>query len=611
MAQLIGTAGHVDHGKTTLIKALTGVDTDRLPEEKKRGLTIDIGFAAIELPGIGKISIVDVPGHERFIGNMLVGALGMDVVMLCVAADQGVMPQTVEHFAVVKLLPVDKLVVALTRSDLADEDTVELASMQVRELLEGNRFEGARIVPVSAITGAGLEDLKGELGRLLSDQRDQKVGKWYLPVDRVFSRPGHGTVVTGTLARGRLKVGEPCIVLPSGEKTRAKGIHSHGQSAGEVVAGMRVALNLAGVDLDEMERGYVVAEAGGCFATELFDGRIDWVEKPKHGSRIRISIGADEVIGKVFHNDHDPTLEQFRCERVTVVAKDQPMIVRSYSPARVLGGGKVLIPEARKRRKNAFAGEAAAGSGSDLVQVVNSAPLGIMSGEIARLMGESVQTIGDEIERSKNAGEILGFGGLWFTGENFRSATDRFLVALNELHRQNPAKSLLPREQVAKLADVPWRGKALDRLVSYWIHDGVMRGDGTNIASAEHRPELAARQRSLLDRVKVVLDSGGVSPAAAHVIADGLNVPKQAVEEILRVGVDAGELVRVDEGIYYSEATLRQLRDRLVAEYAGKRFSAAEFKEFFGTSRKFAIPLLEWFDAVGVTLRQGDARVVR
>lgn len=611
MAQLIGTAGHVDHGKTTLIKALTGVDTDRLPEEKKRGLTIDIGFAAIDLPGMGKISIVDVPGHERFIGNMLVGALGMDLVMLCVAADQGVMPQTEEHFSVVKLLPVDKLVVALTRADLADADTVELATMQVRELLSGTRFDGAEIMPVSAFTGVGLEELKGELGRLLGTKAVEKAGKWYLPVDRVFSRPGHGTVVTGTLARGRLKVGEPCVVLPTGEKTRAKGMHSHGQSAGEVVAGMRVALNLAGVDLDEMERGYVVAEAGGCFATDLFDSRIDWVNRPKHGSRIRISIGADEVIAKVFHNDHDESLAQFRCERVTVVAKDQPLIVRSYSPARLLGGGKVLIPEARKRRKNAFAGEAGAGSASDLVQVVHSAPLGIMSGEIARLMGVSVQALGDEIERSKNKGEILGFAGLWFTGENFRAATEKFLTALREMHDLNPTKSLLPREQVAKLAEVPWRGKALDRLVSYWIHDGVMRGDGTNIASADHRPELSARQRSLLDRAKTILDEGGVSPAAAHVIAEGLNVPKHAIEEILRVGVDAGELIRVDEGIYYSEVVLACLRGRLVAEYAGKRFSAAEFKEFFGTSRKYAIPLLEWFDAVGVTLRQGDARVVR
>lgn len=610
MAQLIGTAGHVDHGKTTLIKALTGVDTDRLPEEKKRGLTIDIGFAAIELPDVGRVSIVDVPGHEKFVGNMLVGALGMDVVMLCVAADAGVMPQTEEHFSVVKLLPVEKLVVALTRADLADSDTIELVQMQIGEMLAGSRFERSAMVPVSAVSGLGIEDLKAELVRLLQLGESAKAGKWYLPVDRVFSRPGHGTVVTGTLARGSLKIGEPCVVLPKGHKTRAKAIHSHGESSGTVLAGQRVALNLAGVDLDEIERGDVVCEAGACFATELFDARIDWVEKPKHGARVRVSVGADEVMAKVIHNDHDETLEQFRSERICVVAKDQPMIVRSYSPPRVLGGGRVTIPEARKRRKNAFAGELGSASGSGLVQIVHGAPFGIMAVEIARLMGSTVQGIGDEIERSKTSGEILGFAGLWFTGENYRAGTERFLGALRSEHERFPEKALLPREHVAKAADVPWRGKPLDRMITHWTHEGLIRNDGTSIALAEHRPNLGARQRSLLDRVKVILDAGGVSVPGAHEVTLELKVPKQAVDDILRVGVDAGELVRVVEGIWYTESFLRGFEAEIRAAFAGVRFSAAEFKDRFGTSRKYAIPLLEYFDSVGVTMRQGDVRVL-
>jgi selenocysteine-specific elongation factor len=610
MAQLIGTAGHVDHGKTTLIKALTGVDTDRLPEEKKRGLTIDIGFAAIDLPEVGRISIVDVPGHERFVANMLVGALGMDVVMLCVAADQGVMPQTVEHFSVVKLLPVEKLVVALTRADLADADTLELAQMQVVDLLEGTRFEGAAQVPVSAVSSLGIEELKSELVRLLKLRESVKAGKWYLPVDRVFSRPGHGTVVTGTLARGSLTIGGPCVVMPRGMKTRAKSIHSHGESSGEVLAGQRVALNLAGVDLDEVERGNVVCEAGACFATELFDARIEWVEKPKHGARVRVSVGADEVMAKVIHNDHDESLVQLRVERICVVAKDQPLIVRSYSPPHVLGGGRVLVPEARKRRKNALAGEMGAKGGSNMNQIIHSARFGILATEIARLMGSTVQGIGDEIERSKSDGEILGFAGLWFTVENFEAGTDRFLSALKEEHEKFPDKALLPREHVTKAAGVPWRDKPLDRMITLWTQKGLIRSNGTNIALAEHRPNLGARQRSLLDRVKVILDAGGVSVPGAHEVTLELKVPKQAVEEILKVGVDAGELLRVVEGIWYTESFLRGFEGEIREAFAGRRFSAVEFKDRFGTSRKYAIPLLEYFDSVGVTMRQGDVRVL-
>ena len=606
MAQLIGTAGHVDHGKTTLIKALTGVDTDRLPEEKKRGLTIDIGFAAIDLPGIGKVSIVDVPGHEKFIGNMLVGALGMDVVMLCIAADQGVMPQTIEHFEVIKLLPVERLIVVLTRCDLADEDSIELVGLQVEEMLSGTRFEGSEIVSVSALSGAGLDKLTGCLRVILGEKRVAKSGKWYLPVDRVFSRPGHGTVVTGTLARGILRTGDSCAVLPENEKTRAKSLQVHGEQVGEVFAGQRVAINLAGVDLDEVFRGYVVCEAGACFATELFDAEIHWVERPKHGARVRVSVGADEVIAKAFLNDDDEVLVQLRSERVCVVAKDQPLIVRSYSPARVLGGGKVLVPEAKKRRKNA-----AVSMGSGLLDVIGRAPTGVMADEIARLMGSSVQALGDEIEQYKNRGEIIGFAGLWFTAAGFEAASEKFFVALGQLHQERPERALIPRDAAVKQAGLSWAGKPLDRMVSYWVGAGKVRAEGVNVALAAHRPELKDRQRALLDRVKQALDEGGVSAPGEFEITNSLGVPKQAVAEIMRIGVEAGELVRVAEGIFYTEGALAKFVEEVREVYAGQRFTAAEFKEKFGTSRKYAIPLLEWFDSVGVTMRQGDARVVR
>lgn len=605
MSRLIGTAGHVDHGKTSLIKALTGIDTDRLPEEKRRGLTIDIGFAAIDLPGAGRFSVVDVPGHEKFVANMLVGATGMDVVLLCVAADQGVMPQTVEHFAAIQLLPVERLVVALTRADLADADTREIAALQVAELLDGTRFAGSPTVAVSAVTGEGLDSLRAVLAEAVSEPGKVVAGNWYLPVDRVFSVPGHGTVVTGTLAQGVVEPGSKAVVQPSGKDVRIRAVQVHGDPVSQAESGQRVALNLGGIPFEAVARGMVVGEPGACFATDLFDAEIRWIDRPKHGARLRVSIGADEVIAKVFHNDNDGAIAQFRCERPTAAAKDQPLIIRSYSPPRILGGGKVTVPQAAKRRKNAEVAQRAG-----LIPTIASFPQGVSADEAARLLGTTVQAIGNEIERAKATGNLAGFGGLWFTPETFAAAETRFFSALDSLHRSNPSRALIPREAAAKQAGLNWAGKPFDRIISHWAAEGKIRADGTAIALASHRPALKERQRALLDRVMALLIAGGAAPPAEHVIAEQLGIPKQAVAEILKVGWEAGELLRVGDGLVFPRRTLEVLAERLRSEFSGNRFTAAEFKERLGISRKYAIPLLEYFDSIGVTMRQGDSRIV-
>ncbi|MDI9634778.1 selenocysteine-specific translation elongation factor [Kamptonema cortianum] len=614
MSKLIGTAGHVDHGKTSLVRALTGIDADRLPDEKRRGLTIDIGFAHVELEDFGRVSVVDVPGHERFVANMLVGAMGMDVVMLCVAADQGVMPQTIEHFQVVQLLPVEKLVVVMTRRDLADADTAEIARLQVEELLAPTRFAGAPFLEVDSLKGTGIAELKSALVDALRAAEVVKEGLWYLPVDRVFTKPGFGTIVTGTLARGVIKVGEPCVVLPQGEKTRAKGIQAHGKSTGEADAGTRVALNLAQVGVDEITRGDVIAEPGACFVTECTDVRMVWLERPKHGARIRISVGSDEVIGKVMHNDHDETLAQLRTERPTVVAKEQAVIIRTYSPMRVIGGGRVLVPEARVRRKNAPAGELTTddpASGSLVAQIVAKFPQGAPTSEVIRLLGMGQQQAADAIEAAKQSGEILGFAGLWFTGQVFRDNCEALTNALKRLHESEPAKAMLPREQAVKVAGLSWRGKALDRIVTQLHHERVIRVSGTNICLAEHRPQLNQRQQALLDRVVELLTEAGYSVPAPHEMNDKLNVPPQAITEILRTGVESGILIRLDDNVFYTQEQFGGFVEEVRRLMTGKRFSAAEYKEAVGTSRKYAIPILEHMDSLGVTMRQGDVRIVK
>ena len=470
MAKLIGTAGHVDHGKTTLIHALTGIDADRLPEEKRRGLTIDIGFAHMEFPGHGRVSIVDVPGHERFVTNMLVGAMGMDVVLLCVAADQGVMPQTEEHFQVVRLLPCESLIVVLTRRDVSDDETTALVREQVAGLLGGTRFEGAETVEVSAKTGEGLERLKALVQAQLDKPTAPHSGPWVLPVDRTFTRPGHGTVVTGTLMRGSAKPGDPCVVLPGGAKTKVKSLQVHGSAADVAEFGQRTAMNLTGIELGAVERGSVVCEAGAAFETDLFDAKVEWVQRPKHGSRVRVSVGADEVIAKVFFSDSDESISQFRLERASVVTKGQHLIVRQYSPPLILGGGSVFVPLAKKRSKR----EAAEVTAGGLVELVARSPAGIETRELARRLGVAETALAGQLESAKAKGEVSGFAGLWFTPGTFGVAAKVFVASLETLHAKNPSKPLLPREEAVKSAGFGWSGKALDRIVTRLVADGLI-----------------------------------------------------------------------------------------------------------------------------------------
>lgn len=607
MAKLIGTAGHVDHGKTTLIRALTGIDADRLPEEKRRGLTIDIGFAHMAVPGHGDVSIVDVPGHERFVTNMLVGAMGMDIVLLCVAADEGVMPQTEEHFQVVQLLPCQSLVVVLTRRDASDDDTTGLVREQVAGLLAGTRFEGCPIVEVSAKTGEGLETLR----QLIKDELDKPApshdGLWILPVDRVFTRPGHGTVVTGTLMRGKAKPGEACVVLPGGHKTKIKNLQAHGEQTSQAEFGQRTAVNLTGIDLEKVERGSVVCQPGAAFETTCLDAKLVWHKDPKHGARVRVSLGADEVIGKVFLNDNDPSLAQFRLERATVAATGQSLIVRQYSPPVVLGGGAVTVPEAKRRSKQAKVD----GDAASLVGLVENSLGGLPTQEIARRLGLSESVLAQQFESEKTAGRLLGFAGLWFTPHSFDASSQQLLGALQGLHDSKPDRATLPREEVVKAAGLNWTGKPLDRIVTRLAEDGRLFVDGTLVRLPAHRATLPERQQVLLSRVVAMLDAAGVNVPNLNEIAEALHVPIHAVRDIVRVGWECGQLVRLDENIVYSTAFFDQLGASVAERYRGKRFTAAQFREDFATSRKYTIPILEHFDSRGITLRQGDERVVR
>lgn len=612
MARLIGTAGHVDHGKTSLIRALTGIDADRLPEEQARGMTIDIGFAYVDLPGSGRVSIVDVPGHERFIHNMLVGALGTDVALLCVAADGGVMPQTREHFLILRLLPVEQLVVALTRADLADNETLALAELDVHDLLAGTRFEGSPVIPVSTVTGKGLDDLRTALDAALGRAARERPGPWYLPIDRAFTIKGQGVVITGTLAQGEVRVGEGAWLEPLHREVRVRSIHTHGQAVDRAEAGQRTALNLGGVRLEELGRGMAVGAAGALFASDCIDLDVDWVQghEVKHGSRVRLSVGAEEALGKLFLNDQDARLAQLRLNHAVAVALGQPIILRRHSPMDVLAGGKVLVPLAKPRRRT----ERVVRVESDNLEGAVAALLdrfaeGVPTEEVCRQLGRTSQALGPVFEALQADGRAYGFAGLWFAPEGFRASCAKFLTALEHLHAEAPRTAAHAREAVVKRAGLGWLGKPLDRIVARLAQEGEIDAEGTGVRRRGFAIALSDKQQALLDRVADALIAAGVNVPGISELAALLHVPPQAVQEILRLGVEAGRLVRLDEGIYYTNEQLETFREAI--RKLTPPFAASDVRDALKTSRKYVIPLLEHFDSTGFTLRQGDRRVVR
>jgi selenocysteine-specific elongation factor len=613
MAKLIGTAGHVDHGKTTLIQALTGIDADRLPEEKRRGMTIDIGFAFVDLPNIGRVSIVDVPGHEKFITNMLVGALGIDVALLCISADESVMPQTREHLQILELLPVDKLIVALTRADLADAETREFATAEVEELIAGSRFKVAPIVGVSAHTGEGLDALKAELTTALSGDAPPPSGPWYLPVDRAFAVKGHGCVVTGTLAQGKVSVGDRAFLEPGHVEVRVRALHSHGEALEAGDKGRRTAVNLTGVKLEDVRRGQAVGAPGALFETQILDARVRWVGERKHGLRVRVSIGAEEAIGKIFLSDVEPEVAQLRLETPVACALNQPLIIRRYSPPDLIAGGRVIVPlaQARKKAEAVTLVEEGGGDEDAILQVTADKPNGVTTEEICRVLGKTPQALGDTFEALSKSGQVRGFAGLWIAADAFTTGVDRFREALVKLHEQFPTSALLPREKVTAEAGLKWSGKPLDRIMAAMAAEGLLRVEGTAVRDPQFSIKLTPRQREFLDRVKFELEKAGISTPNLGDLARAVGAPSQAVEEILRLGTEASEVIRIGDGVYYTAKQLESLKTQISDMAKGKPFAASDVRDAFNTSRKYVIPLLEYFDSIRFTLRVGDNRMVR
>ncbi|MFN6964652.1 MAG: selenocysteine-specific translation elongation factor [Pyrinomonadaceae bacterium] len=635
---IVGTAGHIDHGKTALVKALTGTDADRLPEEKQRGITIDLGFAELS-EGDARISFIDVPGHERFVKNMLAGASGIDVVLLVVAADEGVMPQTREHFDICRLLRVRRGVVALTKSDLVDDETLEIAREDVAELVAGSFLEGAPVVPVSSRTGAGIERLREVLLDAVQSappRADDSAAR--LPIDRSFSVKGFGAVVTGTLAAGKIVEGSELELLPPGRRVRVRGVQSHGRSVSEAAAGRRTAVNLGGIDHHEIHRGMTLAEPGVLRPAQMFDAEVEVLaDAPRPlrtRQRVRVHIGTAELLARVEVLDPASAeiaaggrgFVQLRLESPAVAVTGERFIIRSYSPQATIAGGAVLRPASERPRRKAMVSyvellsklSAAAGDKPTIVKrlVTDSGAGGLTIADIRAITGWRQDVAAEALSRSISAADTLDANGVHIAASAFDRLAAAAVAAIDRHHKQDPLSKGLPldalRERVFKF--VP--AEVQRAVVASLVESGKASLDKDAIRSAGHRAELSPGETAAIEKLRSIFRGELNVPKLDEALAEAARAGRTdaaTARKLLKILTDTGEIRQVTPEFYFAAAVLDDLVQKLrrfADASADRLIDVPAFKDLAGVSRKYAIPLLEYFDRTKVTARRGDKRYI-
>jgi selenocysteine-specific elongation factor len=633
--RVVGTAGHIDHGKTALVEALTGVWTDRLPEEKERGISIDLGFAPLDLgPDTPPVSIVDVPGHEAFVKNMVAGATGIDAVLLVVAADEGMMPQTREHLLVLEALGVTRGIVAITKADLVEREWIDLVVETIREELSPTPLAGSRVVVVSSRTGEGMDQMRSALADLLAETpRRSSDLPFRLPVDRSFGLAGAGTVVTGTVWSGSMAEGETAVVFPAGERARVRSIQVHGRAVGQAEAGRRAAIALAGLEADRIGRGStLVGEDPPWRAVARVDAQV-WLARSASrrllsGARVRVHHGTSEVMARLRPYDGrsiDPggeALALLDLEGPIVPAVGDRIVLRAYSPVATVGGGEILALDPprvrgalRAERGRSLAVLSAARGGARLQVALEAAGAeGIEERALPLAVGLGETALAEAMMES--AGQIERHGSRWFARAARIELYDRLLEILSAHHATEPLKPGLPLEAARQRLGGRARGVVPDpALVEAVVagRDGVgrVRREGTILALAEHRVELGVEDERLVERLRTAYAESGIEPPDTRELAARLDVEARRLRELQGYLEREGEIVKLASDWYADASALaraeRSLVDRLAA--AGSAETAA-FKDLFGVSRKYLIPLLEYFDRRGITRREGNRRVL-
>ncbi len=637
---VLGTAGHVDHGKSTLVKALTGIDPDRLQEEKAREMTIDLGFAWLTLPSGREVSIVDVPGHERFIKNMLAGAGGLDAALLVIAADEGPMPQTEEHLDILHLLGVDRSIIVLTKRDLVDDEWLELMQEEVRERVAGTTLADALLVPVSARTGAGLDMLKTEIDRLLENtQQRADRGRPRLPVDRAFTIAGFGTVVTGTLIDGSLRVGQEVVVVPGGLKSRIRGLQTHRHKVESIGPGNRVAVNLVGLEVEQLTRGMVLTTPSWLDPTTRIDVHLDLLpDAPaplEQNDLLDFFTGSIETPAQITLLDTDHLLPgqsgwvQVRLRDEIAAVKGDHYIVRRPSPSLTIGGGQIIDTHPRRHKRfneqtlNTLETLQRGTPEEIVLEALGSAPLDIRAiieksgldalqarqaltalfseGRVVQLTGSNHSTSDSETPHIPkfnldNLNSIIMSMSVW------EATLHRARALLKHHHHQQPLRRGMSKEELRNKLSQAVPTKAFGPLMSLGVSQGLVNEDATTYRLPGHEPTYSVAQKQQVEQLRQAHSSNRYSPPSPAEL--------KMQPDVVAALVDAGELVKITDDLYYMRPAYDEMRDLLLQAIDKKGdVNVAAMRDLFGTTRKYAIPFLEHLDEQRVTRRVGDVRV--
>jgi selenocysteine-specific elongation factor len=627
---IVGTAGHIDHGKSTLIEALTGTHPDRLEEEKRRGITIDLGFAFLEEDGV-RYGFVDVPGHERFVKNMLAGASGIDVVLLVIAADEAIKPQTREHFDICRLLGVQRGVIALTKSDLADADTRALARLEVEDFVKGTFLDGAPILEVSAKSKQGLPELKAALRQAVAQVNAKDTARYFrLPIDRSFAVKGFGTVVTGTLFSGHVSVGDEVEWLPEGRALRVRGLQTGGRSVERAEAGQRTAINLAGIEHTAVQRGSVLSAKGKLRATRRLDVRLELLPGArvlKNRARVHFHAGTLESIGEVHllgARELVPggnALAQIRLQDDAVLVRGDRFIVRQFSPVVTIGGGVVLDPLARRlsakdTARAAFLEKLEAGSREDVLQaMVERNVLGITSEEAIVRTGWIMAELQEAAESlaQKQAVRIVSKEPLMLLSESrFGDIAKQLFARVERFHKENPLLPGITREELKATLGRRVRPESFAAALQLLTESKKLTLQGEFVKKAGAEITLSPEEIRARDQIAQAFAKAGLAVPSVNEVLTQLKMERARAEKLLQILLREKLLVRVSADLIFHQAALESLAV-LLAQYKktkGEKISVPAFKELTGITRKYAIPLLEHLDRQRLTRRAGDERVI-
>ncbi len=630
---ILGTAGHIDHGKTSLVKAVTGIETDRLKEEKLRGITIELGFASLDLPEGRHVGIVDVPGHEKFVKHMVAGATGIDIVVMVIAADEGIMPQTREHMEICSLLGIRHGFVALTKIDMVEPDWLDLVTEEVRDFTQGTFLEGAPIVPVSSITGKGIADFIKTLDALCRKVPDRSnSGIFRLPVDRVFTMHGFGTVITGTLISGCIRTGDAVMIYPSKITSKVRGIQAHNQTVEEAAAGMRTAINFQGLEKAVINRGDVLSTPESLFPSFMVDILLEYLpgnpKVLKNRTRVRFHSGTSEILGNVILLNADEmqpgqsALAQIRLDAPITVVKDDRFVIRSYSPVRTIGGGQVINPIPPKHKR--FQPDIIEGlkrlleADFESVAVCQTEACGIKGVSFNELR---IMTNLQEKRLQQTLHGLLSKQTLIQVDKDpptfiHRRAYDQLkqdaLGHLEAYHKANPLKAGMQKEELkSKLP--PFLGpKLYNLLLVQTSKEGAVVAEEDLIRLAAHRISLGEDQAVIRNRILDAYRKSGLQPPYFNDLCVQMNISENRAKEVLMLLVNEGTIVKIKEDLYFDIRAVDDLKERLVNFLIRNgEITTPQFKEMTGVSRKFVIPLIEYFDSKNVTIRIGDIRKLR